>query len=69
MAIDRASSPCQQRGPRLVTIVRMRKRRRVSLRESFRLANEADPGGGGDAGVFAVIATALWTWIRGVQDT
>jgi hypothetical protein len=45
----------------------MTKRRRIGLRESFSAAAKADDGGG-DVGILATLATALWFWVRGVPD-
>jgi len=42
----------------------MKKRRRISLRESFREAASADRGGGGEEA--AVIFVGIWYWLFGV---
>ena len=45
---------------------RVVERRRIGFRESFKAAAKADESGGGDAGMWATLVTAVWFWVRGV---
>ena len=50
----------------------MKRRRRVTFRESFREMNEASKqvpnGGSGDADLYIGLPLSIWYWIAGVPD-
>jgi hypothetical protein len=55
-----------------VPLEAMKRRRRIELGESFKLAADADSkpgvGGGRDADLWGILTVGLWYWITGVPE-